>query len=52
MGDNRYCSCDNPASHYQGIRIEDEETQHNEDPATSELELYLTTLSMLLRSRI
>lgn len=47
------CDCDDPASHFQGLRVEDEETvQHNLDTEIGELRLYLNALSMLLRIRL
>lgn len=45
-----WCNCDNPASHQQGLRIEDEEDSQRIE--RSELEMYLTSLSILLRIKI
>ena len=28
----KWCDCNNPASHYQGLVLEDEETYHRETP--------------------
>ena len=44
-----WCSCSDPASHYQGMRIDEDDIQHNEDADVSELETLLNTLSMWLR---
>jgi hypothetical protein len=44
-----WCNCDDPASHQQSLRIDEDDTQHNENTGVDGLELYLETLSMLLR---
>ncbi|HKY04697.1 MAG TPA: hypothetical protein VJQ56_07405 [Blastocatellia bacterium] len=48
------CDCDDPLSHFQGLRVDDreEEVQHNLDTEISELTLYLDAFSMLLRIRL